>query len=362
MYRLEDIRVVHMELTDRCNAACPQCPRNDHGGAVNPRLPLTSLSRAEVEAMLPPDLVRQLTQISVAGNYGDPIVAPEALEIFRYWREASPELHLRMGSNGSARTERWWRELARVMTPDRGRVVFAIDGLEDTNATYRRNTRWHVIVRNAAAYIDAGGTADWNFLVFRHNEHQVEPARELAREMGFRRINFKVTTRFIDRDGLVYREREPIKAKDGRIVDWLERPLGRQWHTDRIAQFQDAPDLTLDRVRSEFGSFERYLDSVSIRCSSLEPPTIFISAEGYVLPCCYLAGQIRDGKGGLESINAKQRPLRAILDGPFFQDDLPASWTRSSCAAGKNRTCARVCGTPAVEAVTGHRQARAARR
>ena len=27
---------MHLELTTRCNAACPQCPRNLQGGAENP--------------------------------------------------------------------------------------------------------------------------------------------------------------------------------------------------------------------------------------------------------------------------------------------------------------------------------------
>ena len=28
MFRSDDIRVAHFEVTDKCNAACPMCPRN----------------------------------------------------------------------------------------------------------------------------------------------------------------------------------------------------------------------------------------------------------------------------------------------------------------------------------------------
>jgi MoaA/NifB/PqqE/SkfB family radical SAM enzyme len=35
MYNYEDIREVHLEVTQRCNAACPMCDRNENGGAVN---------------------------------------------------------------------------------------------------------------------------------------------------------------------------------------------------------------------------------------------------------------------------------------------------------------------------------------
>lgn len=35
MYDYKDIKVVHLEVTDKCNASCPMCARNKNGGAVN---------------------------------------------------------------------------------------------------------------------------------------------------------------------------------------------------------------------------------------------------------------------------------------------------------------------------------------
>jgi len=35
MYNYEDINTVHLEVTQRCNASCPMCDRNENGGAVN---------------------------------------------------------------------------------------------------------------------------------------------------------------------------------------------------------------------------------------------------------------------------------------------------------------------------------------
>ena len=52
----------------------------------------------------------------------------------------------------------------------RGRVVFAIDGLQDTLGTYRRNVSFDKVIANASAFIAAGGRAEWDFLVFEHNE------------------------------------------------------------------------------------------------------------------------------------------------------------------------------------------------
>ena len=61
MYVYSRIRQVHLEITSRCNASCPMCPRNVNGGALNPNLPLTELSLSDVKTILPAAFVRQLS-------------------------------------------------------------------------------------------------------------------------------------------------------------------------------------------------------------------------------------------------------------------------------------------------------------
>ena len=111
LYHYRQLRIVHLELTHRCNAACPMCARNIHGGAVNPEMPLSELSADDIRRILLPDFVARLKRIYACGNYGDPIVARDCLPVFRYLREHGPELHLDLHTNGSARRADWWREL-----------------------------------------------------------------------------------------------------------------------------------------------------------------------------------------------------------------------------------------------------------
>ena len=35
------------------------------------------------------------------------------------------------------------------------------------------------------SFINAGGSIPWEYLVFKHNQHQVEDAKKLAKELGF---------------------------------------------------------------------------------------------------------------------------------------------------------------------------------
>ena len=47
MYRYEDIRVIHLENTQNCQASCPMCDRNQNGGAINPHIDLSELTLEE---------------------------------------------------------------------------------------------------------------------------------------------------------------------------------------------------------------------------------------------------------------------------------------------------------------------------
>ena len=48
MFYESTIRSVHLEITTRCNAACPMCKRNLDGGKDIPNLAITELSQKEM--------------------------------------------------------------------------------------------------------------------------------------------------------------------------------------------------------------------------------------------------------------------------------------------------------------------------
>ena len=111
--------------------------------------------------------------------------------------------------------------------------MFGIDGLEDTNHIYRQGTVFKQIIRNVKAFIQAGGRAQWDFIVFKHNEHQVEKAGELSKKLGFEIFSIKRSNRFYkvlyERDpALEYVGEEfgkyPIYDFNGRKVRYVELP------------------------------------------------------------------------------------------------------------------------------------------
>ena len=351
LYRYEDLRIVHLELTHRCNAACPMCPRNVHGGAVNPDMPLSEMSLDDVKAILEPELVARLKRIYACGNYGDPIVARDCIPVFRYLREHGPDLHLDLHTNGSARRPDWWRELAEVMKAGPHYLRFGIDGLEDTNHLYRRGTDWKTVMRSAEAFIEAGGRAEWDFLVFRHNEHQVETAQKLAREMGFAEFYVRKTGRFLDDGELSTSENYEVQDRKGQFEYYLEQPNNPEYLNPAFGN--------LELVRERYGDHRTYLDEVEIDCKVAgRKGKMYLSAQGYALPCCWLGAvfsessteerqqfaALLDAYGGIEAVDARRHGLRAVIEGPLFQQAIPASWDLESIDAGKLAICARTCG------------------
>ena len=351
LYRYEDIRIIHLELTHRCNAACPMCARNIHGGAINPDMPLSEMSLADIKAILLPDFIAGLKRIYACGNYGDPIVAKECIDVFRYLREHGPELNLCLHTNGSARRPDWWRELAGVMQQGPHYLRFGIDGLEDTNHLYRRGTDWKTIMRSAETFIEAGGRAEWDFLVFKHNEHQVESARQLAQDMGFKEFFVRKTGRFLSAGELETSDRFDVLDKKGHFEYWLEQPANPEYVNPAFGN--------LEQVKQRYGEYDTYLDQVEVNCKVAGAKgKMYLSAQGYALPCCWLGAVFSESStaerrqfaelinqyGGSSALDARHNGLKQVIEGPLFQQAIPQSWDLQSIADGKLAICARTCG------------------
>lgn len=379
LYNYDQIKTVHLEITDKCNAACPMCARNINGGEDNPQLPNEELSLQDCKNIFHPSFIKQLNRMYMCGNYGDPIAARDTLEVFDYFRQHSNNMNLAMHTNGSAKKPDWWRNLAKVLG-NKGYVVFSIDGLEDTNHLYRQNTVYSKIIENAQAFIDAGGRARWDFIVFAHNEHQVEQAELLSKKMGFESFQYKKSARFFSNVSGVTKEMHQAANRKG-LTTLLQPPTNPKYRNsalDEMSKISSAdpssvkilPSTAKDAIKIQTKQYftldpvkkkpmEKYWDSVDIKCKVAEEKSVYISAEGIVQPCCWTAGQMyvwyweplgsqiwkAIDKVGKDSINAKINSLENIVNGIYFKEIIPDSWTQSSCAEGKLAICAKTCGT-----------------
>jgi len=190
------IKEIHIEPTSLCNAECPQCARNILGTGLNPNIQLGSLSIDWFKETFTRDNIANIDKIFFCGNVGDPCATPDLLRIVAYLKSIKPNIVLGANTNGSLKTRIWFKELGYLLNGPLDYLVFSIDGLEDTNHIYRKNTTWSKIMENAEAYISTGASAHWDMLVFRHNRHQVESAKQMAKQMGFTWFRSKSTDRW----------------------------------------------------------------------------------------------------------------------------------------------------------------------
>ena len=315
------IQMLNIEHTSYCNLMCPQCARVV-GTKRNPNLQMTSMTLDDYMRILPPSFCKTIDHIFFCGNYGDALADAHFLDCVKYLK--INDIRLTIYTNGSLRTRNWWVELTYILGKD-DKVIFAIDGLEDTNHLYRCNADFNTVMRNASAFISHGGKARWDYLVFEHNYHQVEEAKQLAKDMGFHTFNEKQTQRFIaDKN---YRSNKG-KGKFGQIVE-------------------------------KYGSWENYIDHTQITCKYKRDGIMYIDHDLNLWPCCWTGAplffeyeeniqrkqtfELMDKYGqGFNSL--RLHTFDEILNHPWFQYDLEESWSRKMCE-GKLMTCGRTCGT-----------------
>lgn len=374
---------IHLEPSDKCNAACAMCPRYTADGFEQKGLANTEWTLEEFKNAFPKVfLQRYLHKILSCGNFGDPCACRDLADIYAYAREVSPGIALCINTNGSLRTTEWWSKLGSVMREDQhpgNYCTFSIDGLEDTNHLYRRNTNFKKIIENAKAYIAAGGIAHWDFIVFEHNEHQVEEAKNLAYELGFKNFNIKRTTRW--REFHNGQGSYPVYSKGKYLYD-LKQPndaaFKHNFEDATLFKGQEKQSITLDEFKKYEGkeiSDLRYvkgkwrtinLRKLTVACRSTanarenQPYNeIYIAANGFLSPCCYLGSEpfiapprsrdenyikIVEIDGGVDAFNVKKNSILEIIEKDAFRKMIPWSWKKKGNLSMRPSKCGQCCG------------------
>ncbi|MBS83035.1 MAG: hypothetical protein CMD65_02740 [Gammaproteobacteria bacterium] len=336
MYNYSQISHVHFEPTQRCQAACPMCDRTNNSHIKN-----AEISINQFKQIINSDFVKQLRSFLMCGNHGDPMIAKDTLEMYKWLRYNNEKLHLQMTTNGGGRSDDWWKSLAEIFG-EHGKVSFSVDGLEDTNHLYRVNVDWKRVENSMDVFTQAGGKGVWVFLIFEHNEHQVEEAERMAKLFGLEFVR-KKSGRW-------------VQSYKNKKVDKKITIKGKEIKPPTEPKHQNKSVNRYDKLIKSHGTFQEYLDKTKIKCKSIDTKEIYISAEGLVTPCCWTAGnlykiyekigqnQIWSYIDDVKNINVLYKPLNEIIEGNFFKK-IEQSWNMSSCTQGKSKVCAEKCGT-----------------
>jgi MoaA/NifB/PqqE/SkfB family radical SAM enzyme len=262
MFKFSELKIIQIEISNRCQASCPMCPRNIHGGIENPLLPLNDWTLENFIKIFPVEVLGQLEILNFCGDFGDPLMNNDLIDMCKYVKETAPDVKIDIHTNGSLRSTAWWKDLANAL-PKKHSVYFGIDGLEDTQHIYRIGTSFDKIIKNAKTFIDAGGIAEWHYIKFKHNQHQIDAAKDLSIELGFKKFSVKTSKRNA--------RPFPVVDKQGNFLYNIEQP------TESEIKFVGKADVE---------GHQQWKDADKINCVAIKEKELYIDAHYQLSPCC----------------------------------------------------------------------------
>jgi len=356
---------------------------------IRPDLHIDQITIEKFKKYFPPEVIKKLEIVLFCGVHGDPGMAKDLYEICEYIAAINPETAVRMNTNGGMRKPEFWSKLGTLFSKQRQdhwrwQVTWSIDGLEDTNHLYRRNVEWKNLMENAQAFIDAGGYADWDYLIFKHNEHQIDEAQALSKQMGFGQFYPKKS---LGVDNGTHLTRMSAMTREGKFDYWIDAPVkpeNRNLENPKteipIASFWNFDPNHYKKLKEKKETHNNYpariltaydvlakedntnLDNAVINCKATTMSggkEIFVDNYGRVMPCCYIGTHLNGthsdsqslqlhyemDKYGWEPFDLNAHSLEEVLEQHHLDRVFTDTWTKPSCKEGKMAYCANICGT-----------------
>lgn len=174
--------VAFIEPNLYCNLQCPACPTGLRLG-LRPTVAIEEeLFRATIDQI--GDYIFQLYMY----NWGEPLLHKRTPEMIAYAKKK--DINILLSTNLSIKLTDDY--IDRLVLSGLDRMIVSLDGVtQETYAKYRVRGDLQLVRENALRIQRAkqrlGTTTPkvvWQFLVFRHNEHEIEQARAVHKEWG----------------------------------------------------------------------------------------------------------------------------------------------------------------------------------
>ncbi len=241
----------HIEPTSKCLLECPLCDRTWFYKKFKKRL------THEID-------IKQLIKffnghspiVTMCGNNGDPIYHSKFHNLCTELKKIN--CTIKIITNGSGKKKEWWTSLCKILHKQDS-IIFSIDGLEDTNHIYRQNAKWNTIIDAISVVTKFPIDTTWKFIVFKHNQHQIEEAKKYSKKLGIKNFRLEKSDRWLEEQS------EKFKPSVDFVDSYHEhqrKVLNTPEHDIRMTPFC---------LKNDTPSNELYIDS-----------------EGNFYPCCWI--------------------------------------------------------------------------
>jgi len=160
------------------------------------------------------------------------------------------------------------------------------------------------------SFITNGGEAGWKYIIFKHNQHQIEEAKQMSKDLGFKQFGASYSDRWKSSNWIT-----------GELMD-VDRWSAGDYYLEK-------PDTQEDKSYSHrtVGLYheEEFNMQKKIVCQMASNSTfeVYIRANGDVQPCCMLGDlDVHEAKNLIsdhKEININYTNLVEILNGGFFK-------------------------------------------
>jgi MoaA/NifB/PqqE/SkfB family radical SAM enzyme len=274
----------HIEISSICALQCPRCPRAEvPDSLLNRQLDLNFF-----QTQISTEKISQIKKITFCGNDGDPIYCKDLIEICRWIKKNNPDIALAIITNGSHRSESWWKELAEVLD-HRDEIHWSLDGWDhDSNQLYRKNSNWNSIVNGIRAFaaVNQDTYRIWATIAFQFNENHLLHCQQLASGYGFDLFQLTKSTKFGSRYPLQYGIKDTLEPTNQMLVSQSHR-------FERICTGLSQRVRPGTELREVFWQRAKNLDKHKQYAGIclIGNKGVFLNSQGHVYPCCWTANR-----------------------------------------------------------------------
>ncbi|MGI0057240.1 MAG: radical SAM/SPASM domain-containing protein, partial [Nitrosarchaeum sp.] len=165
-----------------CNLQCPFCPT---GNRINAREP-ESLALNHFKKLID-EVGNDIFHIGFY-NWGEPLLNRDLVDMLNYIKKFSISSEISTNLSIPLSYER----AIELMETNIDRIIMSIDGVtQESYQKYRVGGNLALVFKNIKLLVDAKIKTQntntllvWRFLVFKHNQHEIDKAKSIAKEFG----------------------------------------------------------------------------------------------------------------------------------------------------------------------------------
>ncbi|MDD5129561.1 MAG: radical SAM protein [Candidatus Omnitrophica bacterium] len=165
-----------------CNLKCPLCPTGLGDSGAQKSFLEFSLFKLVFD-----QLKESLSEINMF-NWGEPLLNKDLTKMIRYAKEVKPLIYVITSTNLNINNDNLLEE---VMNSGIDKIIVSCDGTtKESYGKYRVGGDFGLVMRNLRFLAEKNSKLArkvlivWNFIVFKHNEHEVEIVKKMSKDIG----------------------------------------------------------------------------------------------------------------------------------------------------------------------------------